>query len=56
MLMLLGMIKHMAFVTRLSVMQCKQSFDSVHDIEFENNLQCIIYTTAKKKLKKPRFY
>ena len=37
MLMSLGIIKHIAFVTRLSVMLCKQSFDSVHDIEFENN-------------------
>ena len=35
MLMSPGIIKHLAFATCLSVMQCKQSFVSVHDIEFE---------------------
>ena len=56
MLMSLGIIKHMTFVTRLSVIQCKQSFGSVHDKKFENNWQCIIDTTEEKEFKRPRFY
>ena len=48
MLMSLDIIKHIAFVKRLSVLQCKQSFDSVHDKEFESNGQCIIDTTEEK--------
>ena len=32
-------LKNLAFVTRLTVMQCKRSFNK---IEFENNGQCVV--------------
>lgn len=38
-------LKNLAFVTRLTVMQCKRSFSSYNKIEFENNGQCVVTET-----------